>query len=241
VAKVGWYVTNSRAVVPDVRVFLGRRVGPSADVRTLSNPVDFDRFESLAAGSQRGDLPEVPVFISVGRLSKEKRPDVLIEAFDRIHQRRPARLVVCGDGPLRPWLACEINRRGLVEDVDLMGFQENPWVVMRQATALLLTSDYEGLPNALIEAQGLGLPAVATRAGGAAEVIAEGETGFLVPAGDAVAVANAAERFLIDPDLARAMSLAASRRARRLFGIDTVIRSWEDLLEECRGAVSCAE
>jgi glycosyltransferase involved in cell wall biosynthesis len=109
---------------------------------------------------------------------------------------------------------------------------------MRAADLLLLTSDFEGLPNALIEAQGLGLPAVATRCDfGPDEVVADGETGVLVPTGDPEALTAAVAALLGDPERRRRMGEAAARRARELFGLERVLPHWEALLEEAaRGA-----
>ena len=136
-----------------------------------------------------------------------------------------------GDGPLAEEVRRRAAARGVSEAVDLLGFCDNPFPLMRAADLFLLASDYEGLPNALIEAQGLGLPAVATRCPtGPEEIVADGETGRLVPVGDMDALAAAAEEILADEGRRRAMGEAAARRARERFSLAAVLPRWEELL-----------
>jgi glycosyltransferase involved in cell wall biosynthesis len=130
----------------------------------------------------------------------------------------------------------EIAAAGLGETVELLGFVENPFALMRQADLFVLTSDYEGLPNALIEAQGLGLAAVSTRCPhGPDEIIAEGETGLLVPPGDAPALAAALDRLLGEPEERRRMAERAREKARARYSVEVVLPAWERLLLESAG------
>jgi glycosyltransferase involved in cell wall biosynthesis len=106
---------------------------------------------------------------------------------------------------------------------------------MRQAAIYVLSSDYEGLPNALIEAQGLGLPAVATRCPhGPEEIIDDGKTGLLTPVGDARELAEAMVKLLSNEPRRRQMGQAAKLYARRLFDASHLTRGWEQVMLECR-------
>ena len=112
---------------------------------------------------------------------------------------------------------------------------------MADADLFLSTSDFEGLPNALIEAQGLGLPAVATRCPfGPDEIVDDGVTGLLVPVGDAEALAGAVAELARDPERRRRMGEAARRRARERFGVEAVVPRWEAAMDEVLGG-RCGE
>jgi glycosyltransferase involved in cell wall biosynthesis len=207
----------------------------SRDVRAIGNPTDFNRIDRLASDATCGKTDNGhPVIISVGRLSRQKRPDVLLDAFALLRRKMPARLWICGQGPLRGALAKEIASRGLEPCIRLLDFCQNPYRLMRQAAVFVLTSDYEGLPNALIEAQGLGVPAVATRCNyGPDEIVADGETGLLTPVGEPAAIAKAIQWVLADPSRHQVMGRAAATRVRRLYDATDLVRQWEELLTEC--------
>jgi len=175
----------------------------------------------------------------VGRLGPQKRPDLALESVAILRAHRPeldVRLWMCGTGPWRARIERQAAALGLGDAVRILGFQDNPFVLMRAADLLLSTSDFEGLPNALIEAQGLGLPAVATRCPyGPAEVVEEGSTGLLVPPGDAQALAEGAGAILADPGRRAAMGAAAAARARERFGLERLLPRWQELLVEVAG------
>jgi len=202
-------------------------------LRHLPSPADFARLDGLAAAPAARRRGADPQLVWMGRLTRQKRPDLLIAAFAELAQRRRVRLWICGEGPLRGQVESEIASAGLGETVELLGFVENPFALMRQADLFVLTSDYEGLPNALIEAQGLGLAAVSTRCPhGPDEIIAEGETGLLVPPGDAAALAAALDRLLAAPEERRRMAERARELARARYSVETVLPAWERLLLE---------
>jgi len=201
-------------------------------LRVLANPTDFAGIDALAAAPpSRVREPGVPLLIAVGRLSPEKRPDLLLAAIDRLRRDRPVRLWLCGDGPLADPVRAEITARGLDDVVAALGFCDNPYALLRQADLFLLSSDLEGQPNGLIEAQGLGIAAVSTDCNyGPREVIGDGVTGLLVAPGDADALAAAIATLLDDPVRRAAMGTAARVRARARFGVDALIRAWEQVL-----------
>jgi glycosyltransferase involved in cell wall biosynthesis len=192
----------------------------------------------LAPGGPEGQPPGwangggAPLLVTLGRLDRQKRPDLALEALARVRERGDARLVWCGDGPLRPLMERQAAALGVAEAVRFLGFVDNPFPLLRRADLFLLTSDFEGLPNALIEAQGLGLPAVATRCRfGPDEILEDGVTGRLVSPGDTVALADAVLELLADPGRRRAMGEAAAGRARERFAAEQVVPRWAALLE----------
>lgn len=196
----------------------------------LPNPTDFARLDEQAQGAESpGALPSV---LWMGRLVKQKRPDVAIDTLSRVAPQVDCRLVMCGDGPLAARTARRARQRGVGAALELRGFVENPFRLMKQSELVLLTSDFEGLPNVLVEAQGLGVPVVATRAPhGVDEVVADGETGLLAGLGDDAALARAVVSLLRDAPRRRAMSAAARQRTRATFALDVVLPRWQALLE----------
>jgi glycosyltransferase involved in cell wall biosynthesis len=154
----------------------------------------------------------------------------MLRAVAEINGAIPVHLHVFGDGPLESDLKRLARELGIHEIVSWHGFQLNPFPVVSRADLVLLTSDYEGLPNALIEAQGLGVPAVSTACPtGPDEIIEDGVTGLLVAVGDSSAIAEAATRILGDEGRRRTMASAARLRMHRLFEAETVTRQWEFL------------
>lgn len=238
-------VANSERMADRLARRHPRRAGR---VRHLPNPTDFARLERLAAaepgpalaaelerlgsGAAAGETGPA-LLAAVGRLDRQKRPDLALEALARLRERRDARLIWCGEGPLRAGVERQAAALGLAEVARFPGFVDNPFPLLRRAALFVLTSDFEGLPNALIEAQGLGLPAIATRCPyGPDEVIADEATGLLVPPDDAVTLAAAALELLDDPERLRTMGEAAAHRARERYAVERVIPGWQGLLEE---------
>lgn len=140
---------------------------------------------------------EVPLIISAGRLAPEKRFADMIEAMRIVNDRRFARLVILGDGPLRGELQALIDRLGLTDRAELLGFQSNPMKYFRRSRLFILSSRVEGLPNVLVEAMACGCPVVSTNCPtGPREVLKDGEFGELVPVGSPLAMAEAILRAL---------------------------------------------
>ena len=132
--------------------------------------------------------------VTVGRLAlKQKRQDVLLDAFKIFHEKNPDyNLVIYGSGIDRQKIQMMIEERGIADCAFLPGAINRVEEMIFHAAAFVLTSDYEGIPNALIEAMSVGVPSVSTDCspGGAALLISDGENGFLVPRGDANAIAE---------------------------------------------------
>ncbi len=204
---------------------------------SLATPTDFARIDRLAGEEATVRRPlEGATALWVGRLSRQKRPELALAAVAQARKRVDLRLRICGEGALRGKVEREIGRLGLTGVVELLGFCDNPFALMAQADYILMTSDYEGLPNALIEAQGLGLPAVSTACPyGPDEIVAQGETGILVAPGDGTAAGEALARLTEDPPLTAKMGVAARRRARRLFALERLLPLWQARLLAAAG------
>lgn len=139
-------------------------------------------------------FPETPVFLSVGRLSPEKGHLVLLEAFAKVHAAHPnAQLVIAGDGPMRDQTDAKIAELGLQDVVRITGWITGAEVraELRKVRALVHPSFTEGLPVVLMEAMGQHRPVISTYIAGIPELVRDGQTGWLVPAGQVDDLADA--------------------------------------------------
>lgn len=126
-----------------------------------------------------------PVIITVGRLSKAKNQRLLIRAFAKVLKHRKAKLIVVGEGELRGQLQLEIEKQGLEESVSLAGFQMNPVSWIAKSDIFVLSSDFEGFGVVLVEALATGITVVTTDCKyGPAEIVNNGEFGYLAAVGD---------------------------------------------------------
>lgn len=181
---------------------------PTGKIAVLHNPVvdgGFAEHASAAIDHPWLAAPGPPVVLGVGRLTRQKNFPLLIEAFAEARKRRPLRLIILGEGELRPELEAKVRDLGIVEDVDLPGFDPNPFRFMRHAAVYVLSSDWEGLPTALIEAMACGTPVVATDCrSGPHEILLGGTLSRIVPTGNAGALAEAILATLDTPGDAKA-------------------------------------
>jgi glycosyltransferase involved in cell wall biosynthesis len=162
-------------------------------LRRVQEPLDHPW---LAAG-------EPPVVLGVGRFVAQKDFPTLIRAFVRVRAKRPARLILLGTSKRsrrRRHLEREISELGVGADVSLPGFVDNPLPYMARAGVFVLSSVWEGLPGALIEAMACGCPVISTDCpGGSLEILEDGIHGPLVPVGDDAAMADAILSVLESP------------------------------------------
>ena len=157
-------------------------------VQTIYNPVvDEELFTKANAGVEHPwfTSDKIPIFLAVGRLTKQKDFSTLIKAFALVKEQVAARLMILGEGECRQELEVTISNLHLQEDVALPGFVDNPYAYMKQAKALVLSSRWEGLGNVLIEALACGCPVIATDCpSGPKEILESGKYGDLVAVGD---------------------------------------------------------
>lgn len=171
---------------------------------------------------------DVPVIVAVGRMVEQKDFATLIRAFARVRQRTRARLLILGEGPLRNQLEALVADLNLRDHVAMPGFVQNPLSYMRTATLLVMSSQFEGFGNVLVEALACGTPVVSTDCPhGPAEILERGKYGELVACGDSEAMANAICRAL------SSQSDQDSLRKRGLsFSVETCAQSYLSLFRE---------
>jgi glycosyltransferase involved in cell wall biosynthesis len=166
---------------------------------------------------------DVPLVLAIGRLIEQKDHATLLEAFARVHRTHPdARLAILGWGPLETQTKELVHRLGL-DDVALVLGRVEPCDWLARADVFAHTSRWEGFGIVLLEAMLSGLPVVAARVSAIPEIVADGETGLLTPAGDATAVADALARLLDDAELRRTLGGAGLSRARAEFSVSRMV------------------
>ena len=208
------------------RDHLASALGPELlnRLRLLYNGVDLEGFAPAPAeGSAAGGPLEV---LFVGRLVEKKGADVLLQALATLRERGvPVRLTLVGDGPEAERcrrLAADLELGEHCRFVPLLPHEEVRRRMLRADVFALpcrvaADGDRDALPTVLLEALACGLPCVSTPVNGVAEIVAEGETGLLVPENDADGLARALERLAREPELRRRMGRRGRRRAKRLF------------------------
>jgi glycosyltransferase involved in cell wall biosynthesis len=193
---------------------------------------DLSRDELLA---ELGLPTNARLIGAVGRLWPQKRIKDLIWAADLLKViRDDVHLLIVGDGPHRRRLE-QFRRQVRIEDkVHFLGHRSDVWRLMPHFDLLWLASEYEGLPNVVMEAMIAGLPVVATDISGNRDLIVPGETGYLVPVGDRAALARQANKLLDDPELAKRLGEAGRRRVLAEFSVERMVemhvKLYRDLL-----------
>ena len=169
--------------------------------------------------------------ISVARLFPQKRQEILIKAFANIAEQFPEwKLVIYGEGPERNALESLVERLKIKDKISLPGRCETIIEELNKAKIFALSSDYEGLSNAMLEAVCVGLPIVSTRVSGTDELIREGVNGYVVDCGDTDALAEALEKLMGDEKKIQQFS-AESRKMAEQFRLDHIVRDWLELME----------
>jgi glycosyltransferase involved in cell wall biosynthesis len=205
-------IAVSRGVAQDAAALIGC---PLERIHVCPNPTVTPELTRLAA--EPLDHPWFaagcpPVVLGVGRLFPQKDFPTLIRAFATLRAKRACRLVILGEGPQRPNLEALVAELGLAADVQLPGFVSNPYQYMGRAGVFVLSSLFEGLPNALTEALAVGAPLVSTDCpDGPREILEDGKHGSLVPVGDVETLSQAIARALDSPS-PRAQRQAAAQR-----------------------------
>jgi glycosyltransferase involved in cell wall biosynthesis len=155
-----------------------------------------------------------PVILGSGTLAPAKDFPMLMRAFALIRKHVPARLVIVGDGPLKPALLDLAEKLGIIEDFRILGYQSNPAKYVVRANVFALSSVVEGFANVLVEALILGVPVIATNVGGPSYVLDGGRYGLLVPPQDERAMADAIITVLENKSLRARLRKFGPERAR---------------------------
>jgi sugar transferase (PEP-CTERM/EpsH1 system associated) len=231
------FVSGYMAVSRDLRDWLIATDGVDrAHIAQAYNGVNCDRFRpgpSDAAPIFASDVPKPFVIGTVGRLDRVKDQLTLAQAFvtlvkrDECYKER-VRLAIVGDGMLRDEIETVIATAGLGSHGRVLGWRDDVGDVLRQFDIFCLPSLNEGVSNTLLEAMATGLPIIATAVGGNTELVAEGQTGFLVEPGDAEQIADVLEKYLNSDELVRQHGREARRCAETDFSLQGMLREYDN-------------
>lgn len=193
----------------------------------IPNAIFNETVYSLNVPAQREKL-----ICAVGRLNKQKRFDILIDAFASIADKIPEhRMVIFGEGELRTELEEKIASLSLEERISLPGTDSQAVKVVNRADVFVLSSDLEGMPNVLMEAMAMGVPCVSTRCDmGPEELIENEKNGILVEVGNAGQIAQAMLNIIENPALADKLS-ANARELLKTHSIEAISEKWLDFLQ----------
>jgi glycosyltransferase involved in cell wall biosynthesis len=212
---------------------------PERKIRTIYNGRDLSRFHPSSAAERRAarvafGLDVEPAVAVIGRLEPQKGHALMLEEAAAILSRSFPMLKVffAGSGSLERELRARCDTAGLTSTVNFLGHRSDPEVLLAAADVVVMPSLYEGLPLAAIEAMASARPVVATDIDGMREVVVDGQSGFLVGAGDAGALARAIERMVRFPVLARQLGVNGRQRAERHFDLRFQVEETVSLYEE---------
>ena len=227
-------ITVSRGVADDL--VQHTRI-PNRKLRVIYNPVIARGFYERAAVPV--DHPWFhdgsKIIMAASRIVPQKDFPMLLESFRQLRTECSARLLILGDGQLRVPMEKLAQELGIADDVDFMGFVVEAPSYMKRCTVFALSSRYEGLPVALIEAMACGVPVVATDCpSGPGEIISHGRDGLLVPVGDPAAMAGALKLLLDDSSLRERIGNAGQQRAGH-FTVENLLPQYEELLHRAAG------
>jgi glycosyltransferase involved in cell wall biosynthesis len=201
----------------------------SGRIAVIPIAVDDTKLEATLVAGRPARPSGGPVVLHAAAFTAEKDHATLLRAWSVVEREvKNARLVLAGDGPLKPQCAALAGELGL-RRVEFAGWVEDVERLIRECDLAVLSSRLEGMPVFLCEAQWCGRPVVATRAGGTADAVEDGVTGLLGEPGDAEALADNLLQLIADPDRRAEMGDRAAVRARRLFAPAAMAEAYERL------------
>ena len=201
--------------------------------------IDPQPFQTVLSATTRHALraefgagPDDYLVGTVACLKPQKAPEDFVAVAKRVCDVVPrARFVLIGDGDLRPGVESMIEQNGLDHRVHLAGWRRDVSTAMKSFDAFLLTSHWEGLPRVLLEARTIGLPVVATRVGGVAEVIAEGRHGWLSDVGDVDGLATQLIRLLQNQNGQLHRGSNSVEALPKEFHLEEMVKQYESLYD----------
>jgi glycosyltransferase involved in cell wall biosynthesis len=221
---------------PDIQKGLAHRIGKAEQFVLIYNGIELDEFRrQIDAQRMRSELglePDSKLVGMIGRLDEQKNPLELIRTAAIVVGAYPGvQFLIVGDGPLRPDCERLIASLGLHKRVLLLGYRSDVPNILSILDLTVMSSLWEGLPIAFLEAMAAGKPIVANDVDGARDVVADGETGYLVPPHQLSEMAERILTLLNDEARCRDMGLNGQARSRS-FSIEKMLRSLESLYRE---------
>ena len=205
----------------EIKQFYSKKI--QAKTSIIANPVSEDVFHDYCVKKEKQ-------IINVGRLYDQKNHMLLIDAFCDIANKYPEyKLTIYGEGPLRNTLTEHIASLGLQDRVFLPGRSEQIIIELQKSEIFCLSSDYEGMSNALIEAMCVGLPIVTTRVSGVDDMLINGTNAIIVPVKSRQKLAEALDKIIASPQIRNTFA-RNNKNAANKYRTENIIRSWEQVI-----------
>jgi glycosyltransferase involved in cell wall biosynthesis len=210
------------------------KIAPERKLITIYSGIEFPSYAPkksvLVTKQSLGVERAGPIIGCIGRLSEQKAQEYLVEAVALLAPKYPAiKLLLVGEGGLRPQLEKQIVELGVSAHVALLGERGDVADLLTIFDVYAMASRWEGVGRALTEAMHAGLPIVATPVNGVIELVTHEETGLLAPIENARALADAVDRLVANPELARRLGANAQKKSQEMMGSERMVRAIEDL------------
>jgi sugar transferase (PEP-CTERM/EpsH1 system associated) len=233
------------ALGQELAQYTRQKIGVAAErLHAIYNGVDTTRFAPAPGGARQPIAgcpfsadPRLWLIGTVGRMLTVKAQPVLVQAFINALREQPAlreraRLVLVGEGPLRSECEALLRQAGMADLAWFAGERADVPDVMRGLDCFALPSLAEGISNTILEAMASALPVLATRVGANAELVQDGSTGLVVPAGDAAALAAGIVRLAASPERAVAMGREGRASVERRFSLQAMVLAYQGVYEQ---------
>lgn len=196
----------------------------------IPNIVD-DKYRDYTIKPFKDRNDEINIFSRIE--IKQKRHDILIKAFNEIHKKYPKIIMnIYGDGPDEDKIKALVKDYKIDDCVNFKGPTDKALSILANSKFTILSSDYEGIPNGVIDAMSIGIPVIATDTspGGVRLLIDDGRNGYIVPCGDYMKIAEKANYLMSNPDIGDQIS-RESRKIVDVFSKDSIVEKWEQYLD----------
>ena len=226
---IGMKVMSPVAISHQNQKFLAQYYGlPETAISVVCNPVELAKFDNLKPRTNDGFT-----FITAGRFSAQKNQKLMLRAFaEFLGKGHDANLVMLGKGEEEENLKALARELGISERINFAGFVVNVEDYLNNADVFLLSSDFEALPLALLEAMAAGLPIISTDVGGVRDIVTD--NGLLTSAGELTGMVQAMEKLYLDRELRLEMA-GASRKNVRAYDVTNTVAGYSELYRRSAG------
>ena len=215
---------------------------PESKIRTIRNGIDLQAFPRLPKDHDAVESWGIPrgstIVAMAARMAPQKDYATFLRAAKLVLAQAPdTYFVLIGDGPDRGRIEAAIRELGIGNRTRLLGVRHDVWTILNNIDIFVLSTHFEGCSNVIMEAMAAGKPVVATPAGGNAELVSDGRTGWMTPIGDPRAMADRILELISNQELARSMGIAGRKKIEDEFSIERTVSETVALYQELRRGI----